>query len=28
VESGTPQQIFESPREIRTRTFLSQILSH
>ncbi len=28
VESGTPQQIFESPREARTRTFLSQILSH
>ena len=28
VESGTPQQIFESPSEARTRTFLSQILSH
>ena len=28
VESGTPRQIFESPSEIRTRTFLSQILSH
>jgi general L-amino acid transport system ATP-binding protein len=28
VESGTPTQIFESPREARTRTFLSQILSH
>ncbi len=28
VESGTPQQIFESPSEVRTRTFLSQILSH
>ncbi len=28
VESGTPQQIFESPGEARTRTFLSQILSH
>ncbi len=28
VESGTPEQIFESPQEARTRTFLSQILSH
>jgi general L-amino acid transport system ATP-binding protein len=28
VESGTPKEIFESPREARTRTFLSQILSH
>jgi general L-amino acid transport system ATP-binding protein len=28
VESGTPKQIFESPTEARTRTFLSQILSH
>jgi general L-amino acid transport system ATP-binding protein len=28
VESGTPQQIFGSPSESRTRTFLSQILSH
>ncbi len=28
VEGGTPQQIFESPQEGRTRTFLSQILSH
>ena len=28
VESGTPKVIFESPREARTRLFLSQILSH
>ena len=28
VESGTPQAIFEAPREARTRTFLSQILEH
>lgn len=28
VESGTPKEIFESPREARTRMFLSQILSH
>ncbi len=28
VESGTPQEIFESPREDRTKLFLSQILSH
>jgi general L-amino acid transport system ATP-binding protein len=28
VESGTPQQIFEAPREARTRTFLAQVLSH
>ncbi len=28
VESGTPGQIFESPQEARTRTFLSQILQH
>ena len=26
IEEGTPDQIFESPREERTRTFLSQIL--
>jgi general L-amino acid transport system ATP-binding protein len=28
VESGTPQAIFEAPRESRTKTFLSQILEH
>jgi len=28
VESGTPQDIFENPREDRTKLFLSQILQH
>jgi general L-amino acid transport system ATP-binding protein len=28
VESGTPEAIFEAPRESRTKTFLSQILEH
>ncbi|MGH2581643.1 MAG: amino acid ABC transporter ATP-binding protein [Anaerolineales bacterium] len=28
VESGTPDQIFNSPKEERTKLFLSQILSH
>lgn len=28
VESGTPQDIFESPKQDRTKLFLSQILSH
>jgi ABC-type polar amino acid transport system ATPase subunit len=28
VESGTPQQIFDSPREERTRAFLKAILHH
>ena len=28
VESGTPRDIFENPREDRTKLFLSQILSH
>ncbi|TAK11685.1 MAG: amino acid ABC transporter ATP-binding protein [Anaerolineae bacterium] len=28
VESGTPEEIFKSPKEPRTRLFLSQILSH
>jgi general L-amino acid transport system ATP-binding protein len=28
VESGTPQEIFSSPQEDRTKLFLSQILSH
>ena len=28
VESGTPQEIFKSPKEDRTKLFLSQILSH
>lgn len=28
VESGTPQEIFQSPKEERTQLFLSQILSH
>lgn len=28
VESGTPSEIFESPKEDRTKLFLSQILSH
>jgi general L-amino acid transport system ATP-binding protein len=28
VESGTPEEIFRSPKEDRTKLFLSQILSH
>jgi general L-amino acid transport system ATP-binding protein len=28
VESGTPKEIFESPKEDRTKLFLSQILQH
>ena len=28
VESGTPEEIFSSPKEDRTKLFLSQILSH
>jgi general L-amino acid transport system ATP-binding protein len=28
VESGTPNEIFQSPREDRTKLFLSQILTH
>jgi general L-amino acid transport system ATP-binding protein len=28
VESGTPEDIFQNPREDRTKLFLSQILSH
>jgi general L-amino acid transport system ATP-binding protein len=28
VESGTPAQIFEAPKQERTKLFLSQILSH
>jgi len=28
VESGTPKEIFEAPKEERTRQFLSQILTH
>jgi ABC-type polar amino acid transport system ATPase subunit len=28
VESGTPEEIFRSPREDRTKLFLSQILTH
>jgi general L-amino acid transport system ATP-binding protein len=28
VESGTPNEIFQSPKEDRTKLFLSQILSH
>ncbi len=28
VETGTPKEIFEQPREERTKVFLSQILSH
>ncbi|HEY5982237.1 MAG TPA: amino acid ABC transporter ATP-binding protein [Anaerolineales bacterium] len=28
VESGTPKEIFEAPKEARTRLFLSQILTH
>jgi len=28
VESGTPQEIFASPKEERTKLFLSQILQH
>jgi amino acid ABC transporter ATP-binding protein len=28
VESGTPQEIFNHPKEARTKLFLSQILHH
>ncbi len=28
VESGTPDEIFKSPKEDRTKLFLSQVLSH
>lgn len=28
VESGSPEEIFQSPKETRTKLFLSQILSH
>lgn len=28
IESGTPQEIFSSPKEERTKLFLSQILTH
>lgn len=28
IESGTPQEIFSTPKEERTKLFLSQILSH
>jgi general L-amino acid transport system ATP-binding protein len=28
IESGTPEEIFRSPREDRTKLFLSQILAH
>jgi general L-amino acid transport system ATP-binding protein len=28
VESGTPKEIFEQPKEDRTKLFLSQILTH
>jgi general L-amino acid transport system ATP-binding protein len=28
VESGTPEEIFKSPKEERTKLFLSQILTH
>jgi general L-amino acid transport system ATP-binding protein len=28
VESGTPKDIFENPREDRTKLFLSQVLQH
>jgi general L-amino acid transport system ATP-binding protein len=28
VENGTPQEIFQEPREDRTKLFLSQILTH
>jgi ABC-type polar amino acid transport system ATPase subunit len=28
VESGTPDEIFNNPKENRTKLFLSQILSH
>jgi general L-amino acid transport system ATP-binding protein len=28
VESGTPKEIFQEPREDRTKLFLSQILTH
>jgi ABC-type antimicrobial peptide transport system ATPase subunit len=28
VEVGAPQQVFASPREERTRSFVDKILSH
>jgi ABC-type polar amino acid transport system ATPase subunit len=28
VEGGTPDEIFQNPREDRTKLFLSQILTH
>ena len=28
VETGTPQQLFDAPREERTRAFLKAILQH
>jgi ABC-type polar amino acid transport system ATPase subunit len=28
IESGTPTEIFEQPKEDRTKLFLSQILVH
>jgi general L-amino acid transport system ATP-binding protein len=28
VENGTPDEIFQNPREDRTKIFLSQILTH
>jgi len=28
IESGTPNEIFHNPREVRTKLFLSQILDH
>lgn len=28
VESGTPKEIFDAPKENRTKIFLSQILCH
>ena len=28
VEQGTPEQLFDHPREMRTKEFLSAVLSH
>jgi polar amino acid transport system ATP-binding protein len=28
VETGTPQQLFDAPREARTREFVGKILHH
>jgi polar amino acid transport system ATP-binding protein/general L-amino acid transport system ATP-binding protein len=28
VESGSPEQVFDNPRETRTRNFLNAVLAH